>query len=250
MVLRHTKWGQHFIISQELIDRLLEFASINRRERIFEIGTGDGRLTRSIAQRCSYVLSYELDKLLFNTACNNMKGYTNLKIINGDALKADADDFDCVVSSLPYYLSGKFIEWFARQKVPRAVLIIQKDFFDKLAANVGERKYGPHSVIAQYCFRLTKGDLVPNGMFTPPPRVTSVIVRFDRKVRLEKARDISVGLKMLFSFRGKTIRATEKLLKKSSQGALPEFPNKNMRVEELDPNQAILAATMIRGVVD
>jgi 16S rRNA A1518/A1519 N6-dimethyltransferase RsmA/KsgA/DIM1 with predicted DNA glycosylase/AP lyase activity len=179
-----------------------------------------------------------------------MKGYTNLKIINGDALKADADDFDCVVSSLPYYLSGKFIEWFARQKVPRAVLIIQKDFFDKLAANVGERKYGPHSVIAQYCFRLTKGDLVPNGMFTPPPRVTSVIVRFDRKVRLEKARDISVGLKMLFSFRGKTIRATEKLLKKSSQGALPEFPNKNMRVEELDPNQAILAATMIRGVVD
>jgi 16S rRNA (adenine1518-N6/adenine1519-N6)-dimethyltransferase len=239
MILRVRRLGQHFLKHQIIIDRFIQFAELGPNDRVFEIGTGDGRLTKELVKKCSFVLSCELDEQLYKATYEMFRNVPNLTIMNTDALTIDITGFDCVISSLPYYLSSKFIDWFVAQEAPRATLILQKDFYDKITSSPGERKYGTYSVLTRYCFRLTPAMILPRDEFTPRPRVTSIMVKLDRVAKLDNAQRIIRALKLLFSFRGRTINSMNKILMKRFTQFEPITSACDLRVEELEPEKAI-----------
>jgi 16S rRNA (adenine1518-N6/adenine1519-N6)-dimethyltransferase len=85
-----------------------------------------------------------------------------------------------VISIPPYYLSSKLVTWLLKTRVQCAVLILQREFAERLVAPVESDNYGWLTVIAAHEVQTDLLDDVPKTMFYPAPEVDSVIVRMSR----------------------------------------------------------------------
>ncbi|MDG6939212.1 MAG: ribosomal RNA small subunit methyltransferase A [Nitrososphaerota archaeon] len=243
---RRFRFGQHSLASQQSAKLLADRASLRPEDTVFEIGTGHGMVTRELALRVSFVRTHELDDALCEEAAGWLPRLSNVELVRGDALKHDAGGFDAVVSSLPYYISSRFITWFCAQKTPRAAVILQKEFVDKLLARPGSAKYGPYSVVVDACFQATPLDVLPPAAFDPRPKVFSQIMSLHRKREMADAAPTVQALKTLFSFRGKTVGAAIKHLSKRGSNMPQEGFDRAARVAELEPPDALRLAISIR----
>jgi len=107
-----------------------------------------------------------------------------------------------------------------------------------LVQEVCAKKYGPTSVLGQFCFNLTLEDVIPRKLFKPAPSVDSRLVRFERKLTLINWKNVSRILKFLFSFRGKTIKSTlGKIRTTYSEYFIPEINDNMRRIECLTPEE-------------
>ena len=97
--------------------------------------------------------------------------------MEGDILKVSLPPFNKVVSAPPYSLSSPLIFRLLEQKFDLAVLILQKEFAERLAASVGTKDYGRLTVSIYYRAEVELLDDVPRTMFYPPPDVDSMMVR-------------------------------------------------------------------------
>jgi 16S rRNA (adenine1518-N6/adenine1519-N6)-dimethyltransferase len=109
-----------------------------------------------------------------------VSGVCNVTVVEGDVLKAALPEFNKVVSIPPYYLSSRLVMWLLERKVECEVLILQREFADRLVAAVGSEEYGWLTVLACYRAEVEVFDLVPRAMFYPQPEVDSVVVRLKR----------------------------------------------------------------------
>ena len=83
-----------------------------------------------------------------------------------------------VIGNLPYHISKALIDWFIAQRamIGRAVLMLQKDFIDKLLSPAGNKKYNAQSVVFQTLFQVRRCFNVPAGAFVPAPKVLSTVL--------------------------------------------------------------------------
>ena len=83
-----------------------------------------------------------------------------------------------VIGNLPYHISKELIDWFIAQRgqISAAVLMLQKDFVDKILAGPGGKKYNAQSVLFQLLFQARRCFHVPAGAFTPAPRIMSTVI--------------------------------------------------------------------------
>jgi|GEM_PF-286651 16S rRNA (adenine1518-N6/adenine1519-N6)-dimethyltransferase len=231
-------FGQHFISDARLLRRIVELAQLNDNTSVMEIGAGRGNLTKYIAQKAGRVLAVELDKELYAQAAIALRSYKNVKLIQGNILDMNDAGVDVIITSLPYSISARFIEWLSGQGCIRAIAILQEDFANKLVQEVCAKKYGPTSVLGQFCFNLTLEDVIPRRLFKPMPLVDSRLVRFERKLSLINWKNVSSILKFLFSFRGKTIKSTlSKISTTYSEFVIPEINDNKRRIECLTPEE-------------
>jgi len=149
---------------------------------VLEIGPGEGALTELLLKRCS-VTAIEKDPA-FASLLN--KKFPELKLINADAIKVAWPPFDKCVSNLPYLISKKFLLKLLRHDFKLAVIVLQREFAEKLAAKTGDRAYGVVSVCAQACCGVELLDRIPRNAFRPQPRVESQIVRLRKKAALDE----------------------------------------------------------------
>ena len=99
---RHTKTqalGQHFLVDQKILGRIVDAANICRDEVVCEAGTGTGVLTRELCKHAGQVVSYEVDKNLFQKAQSLQ--FPNLHLVNADLFRAREIEFDVFCSNLP-----------------------------------------------------------------------------------------------------------------------------------------------------
>ena len=158
------------------------FAAIRPSERVLEIGTGKGVLTKELAGRGSALVGYEVDSDNFEDTKEAVRG-TGAEVHLGSAFEA-RPEFDVLVSSLPYSESATFVEWLSGMSFDRAVVVLQDDFVRKLLASPGDREYRGISALAQIAFGIKVLDRIERASFSPQPRVNSVIVSFVPKRRL------------------------------------------------------------------
>lgn len=243
---KHQVLGQHFLIDQRYILRLIDIADISSNDKVFEIGTGYGVLTKHLAEKCNSVTSIEKDKDIFNEALRDLQRFENIRLQLGDAFEFRDYGFDCVVTSLPYSMSSKFISWLAGQGSERTVAILQEDFVQKITSKPGTKKYGANSVLTQLCFIPSVYDRVPPSAFIPAPKVFSRIVRLDRICSLINWSDITKMLKIVFSFRGKLVRSIFRRF--DIDDVFIDSCVQNKRVEELSPIEAYHLAIKINKV--
>lgn len=113
--------GQNFLIDDNVVQKIIESANINRNDFVIEIGPGLGVLTNRLLDRSNNVIAIELDKKMVNVITDRFKERENLEIINEDILKVDLKaliqekkqknniEQVKIVANLPYYISTPII---------------------------------------------------------------------------------------------------------------------------------------------
>lgn len=230
---KRQRLGQHFLKSKKIAQMISDSANIKNNEIVLEVGTGKGILTEFLCDDAKNVISAESDKELYNNAITSMGNYKNLKLFHGDGFKLD-EKFDVFVSNLPYSKSRTAIEWLVQQKFSRGVIMVQKEFAEKLVTKTPtERK--AISILCNYSFDVKKIINVRKNNFDPPPQVDSVVLELSQKKSISK--DLVKTVNKLFSYRRKTI-----------QNILKQFgikSNDSKRLDELTGDEIIKIAKKI-----
>jgi 16S rRNA A1518/A1519 N6-dimethyltransferase RsmA/KsgA/DIM1 with predicted DNA glycosylase/AP lyase activity len=187
--------------------RILDLASVRRGERVLEIGTGRGALTRELVSLAGRVEGYEVDEESYAELEKELGG--SMVLHNGDAFES-SPSFDVLLSSLPYSESSVFIEWLSHQRYERAVVVLQRDFARKITAAPGGEAYRAVSVISQASTDVEIVSDIGRQAFDPPPRVNSSLVLMKWKRSLSEEQ--TALIKRVFSQKRRTLRAALKNL--------------------------------------
>ncbi len=188
-LLAKKSFGQHFLLDLNITRKIARLAGPLDGQTVIEVGPGPGGLTRALLEAGAKVVAIEKDAR-FSALLHQLAELADgaLTVVEDDALKADeaallAGVPGHVVSNLPYNVGTPLlIKWLTRPWRPVSMtLMFQKEVADRIAAPVGDDAYGRLSVIAQaVCEAKVVMDLPPRA-FTPPPKVSSAVVRLDPK---------------------------------------------------------------------
>ena len=182
--------GQNFLIDNHVIERIMALAELTGSERVLEVGPGIGTLTLALVQEAARVTSIEMDTELEPVLSAHAMDHSNFRFIMGDALAvppaaiAEALDGEpeLLVANLPYNVAATIILQFF-QTMPslrRAVVMVQKEVADRIAAVPGTKAYGAYTVKLSLYGEVTGRFEVPPRCFMPAPHVDSAVVRIDR----------------------------------------------------------------------
>ena len=203
--------GQHFLNSKSIAQFIVKEAEISKNDIVFEIGTGPGILIPLLCENAQKVISVDADENLIKKARLNFSQFDNLVLKSGDGFN-QKDVFSIFVSNLPYSKSKDAIEWLAQNSFSHGVIMVQKEFAEKLLATSKNRR--AVSIIATYTLDIEKISVVGKNNFSPPPKVDSVILKISKKTTLDK-KLISL-INDLFSYRRKTVKNILKQFNKQS----------------------------------
>ncbi len=191
--------SQNFLSDNNIIERFLDEAAVLDGEIVVEVGPGTGSITSPLlVEHDGAYIGVEIDRVLCEALERTIRGETRVRFICGDILKttldelmADAPGIPCsgtekavVLASLPYSITGRFLRWLMnnRDRLSRAVLIIQKDVAERITASPGSSARGMLTVMADYHFLIENRCEVSPRSFYPVPEVTSSIVRLSPRV--------------------------------------------------------------------
>ena len=225
--------GQHFLKSDSIAKSIVSEAQITRNDVVFEIGTGLGILTPLLCQNASKVISVDLDDILIQSAKSKFSDIDNLVLKSGDGLKKK-DVFSIFVSNLPYSRSKDTFEWLARTCFSHGVIMVQKEFAEKLLATSTKQRKAI-SVIATHAFEINVLFNVGKHNFSPPPKIDSVVLKIKKKNDLTK--DLIQTINKIFSYRRKTVKNILKQFDKES--------TMDKRVDDLSGDEIINLANQI-----
>ena len=203
--------GQHFLNSKSIAELIVKEAEISKNDVVFEIGTGPGILIPLLCENAQKVISVDADEKLIKKARLNFSKFDNLVLKYGDGFN-QKDVFSIFVSNLPYSKSKDAIEWLAQNSFSHGVIMVQKEFAEKLLATSKNRR--AVSIIATYTLDIEKISVVGKNNFSPPPKVDSVILKISKKTSIDK-KLISL-INDLFSYRRKTVKNILKQFNKQS----------------------------------
>lgn len=167
--------GQNFLIDGRVADRHIAYAGIREGDRVLEVGPGLGILTERMADLPCELTCIELDDILVEYISQTFGD--RLRLIHGDAVKVDFPEFDVFVSNLPYSVSTPIIFKLLDHRFRTAVVMVQKEFADRMVADVGSPDYSRLTVNLFYRADCEVMETVPASRFNPRPKVDSALVR-------------------------------------------------------------------------
>ena len=229
---KRQRLGQHFLKSEKIAQNIVDAAKLSKHDSVLEIGTGRGILIPFLCKNAKQVMSFETDKKLYHDAKVH-HSISNLKLKLGDGFKSK-ENFTVFVSNLPYSKSRDAMEWLVQKKFSRAVIMVQKEFAEKLETKL-KKKRKAISVLAQHAFDIEPVIKVSKTNFTPQPKVDSVVLKINSKKVVSK--ELIKTVNKLFSYRRKTIQNVLKQFGKVSDST--------KRLDELDGDEIIKIAKQI-----
>lgn len=232
-MIKRKRFGQHFLNSNFIAKSIVSEAKITKNDTVFELGTGLGILTPLLCEKANKVISMDVDKQLIENAKSDFSKIHNLILKSGDGFKNN-DSFTVFVSNLPYSKSKEAIEWLAESSFSHGVIMVQKEFAEKLLAK-SSKKRKAISVIADHAFEINILSNVSKNNFSPPPKVDSVILKIVKKNIMKK--NLIQTINKIFSYRRKTVKNILKQFNKESV--------MDKRVDDLSGDEIINLANQI-----
>ena len=228
------------LVDRRILAKITSAAYIGKDEIVLEAGTGQGILTAELCKYAKQVISYEIDIKLYRKVQEHLLSqFKNLELVNADLFKTkDPHFFDVFISNLPYSRSRDAIEWLSTQEFDRAILMVQEEFADKLAARPGSKNYRAISALAAHCFAIEKLFKVRRESFEPQPKVESSIIRIIpiNAITREGIRNIN----LLFSRRNKKVSSVA-----AEIGIIIDANYGSKKIDELEPRHLVQIAELI-----
>ena len=183
--------GQNFLTAAWVPERIAAESGITSGDGALEVGPGVGCLTEQLAKIAAHVTSIELDERLRDVLAETLADYDNVSVVFTDALKADLRKICTetlgerpwkVCANLPYNVTTPLLTAFWESGCFESITVmIQKEVAQRLCAAPGTAEYGAVTVLAQWYSEPHMLFDVPPHCFVPQPKVTSAVVRFDRR---------------------------------------------------------------------
>lgn len=218
MVKAKKHLGQHFLTDKNIAEKIASILE-NQHQNVLEVGPGMGMLTQFLMNKYPKVKVVEIDsESVFYLDKNGI--ISNENIFMEDLLKSDFNLFFnkeefAIIGNFPYNISSqivfKAIE--NRALIPEFGGMFQKEVAERICASPGSKIYGILSVIAQAFYDLEYLFSVPPGVFSPPPKVQSGVMRMRRKENFMLDCDEKLFVKIIkqaFNTRRKMLRTSLK----------------------------------------
>lgn len=218
MIRARKRFGQHFLHDPGVLSRIVAAIDPKPGERIVEIGSGRGALTRPLLERCRRLEAIEIDRDLIPVLRERCAGAGELIVHEGDVLEMDLGKFHGggqalrVCGNLPYNISTPLLFHLLESGavISDMHFMLQKEVVDRIVAPPGGKTYGRLTVMLAVACRAEALFQVGRGAFKPPPAVDSTVVRlvphaadpFPLPDRARFARIVAAA----FSMRRKTLR--------------------------------------------
>lgn len=222
--------GQHFLKDLNIAQKIADTLSLINYKKVVEIGAGMGVLTQFLLKKDTEVYVVEIDK---ESVAYLEAHYPELrgKIIADDFLKYDIAGYlrepFAIIGNFPYNISTQIVFKLLelRDYVPEFSGMFQKEVAERICEREGSKTYGILSVLVQAFYEATYLFTVSEGVFNPPPKVKSGVLRLVRKpdyhLDCDEAFFFTI-VKTAFNQRRKTLRnslkplLTNESLKKNS----------------------------------
>ncbi len=222
---KKSRLGQNFLQDQEAVRRIVSALGDCGHRTVVEIGPGLGAITRELAAKAGKVLALEVDAELasglsaeFGAERKGLVVASNVEIKTIDVLSFDfasasaADAQRLIIAgNLPYYITSPILMKLAKNAdaLDRAVLMVQREVADRVAADPGSRDYGLLSVAVQMHGPVERLFTLSPSAFSPPPEVHSTVFRWrfaPRFQELEVDRELFLKfLRQVFALKRKTL---------------------------------------------
>lgn len=230
--------GQHFLHDKNIALRIVQSLNLSgKSQNVLEIGPGMGVLTEFLLRNNQInLVAVEIDR---DSVAYLRPHYPSLRIAEGDFLEMNINDLFhspfSIIGNFPYNISSqiffKILE--QRNSVQQTVCMLQKEVADRIASPSGNKTYGILSVLLQAFYRVDYLFKVPPGVFQPPPKVMSAVIRLTRNTRESLPCNEDMFFKVVkqgFNNRRKTLRNALKNL------ILPAPENRTKEVQEMMVN--------------
>jgi 16S rRNA (adenine1518-N6/adenine1519-N6)-dimethyltransferase len=239
--------GQHFLKDDAIAERIVNSLKPNNRyKKVLEIGPGMGVLSKFLFEKTEYSTTLiEIDK----EAISYLKKYypeRKSQIIEADFLSLNLKELFnaavAVIGNFPYNISTQILFKVLENKemVPECVGMFQKEVAERIASGPGNKEYGILSVLMQAFYDVELLFVLNQEDFSPPPKVKSAVLRFERKENFELGSDEKAfrrTVKTAFNQRRKTLRnALSSLMNKSNVASIPYL---DKRAETLNWQQFV-----------
>jgi 16S rRNA (adenine1518-N6/adenine1519-N6)-dimethyltransferase len=197
------RMGQNFLVNSEIAERESLYGA---GKTVLEIGPGLGILTKKLCAVAKKVIAVEKDSSILPIIRSEIKS-KNLILINSDFLDMPETSFrecEITISNIPYSISSKVIMFLIRMKMP-ALLCLQKEFVNHMAASPGSKEYSRLSVITALNFNMNIMMNVSSRNFYPVPKVDSSIIFLKPRTAEINSREIEL-LSLIMEHKKKKIR--------------------------------------------
>jgi 16S rRNA (adenine1518-N6/adenine1519-N6)-dimethyltransferase len=223
------KLGQNFLTDHSAAQRIVDALGDISQRTVIEIGPGRGMLTDLLVRRARKVIVIELDHILAAQMRRKYATLQNVEILESDFVTVEWDSMvgrrpgplhdlrptqaetADVIGNLPYYVTSDIVLRIVQEheSIGRAVVMVQREVADRIAAEPGSRDYGLLSATVQLFARAEKLFTLPPGAFNPPPKVHSSVVRLTMAPRANEL-NVAAGpfvewMKLAFAQKRKTL---------------------------------------------
>jgi len=210
--------GQHFLVDDNVVGRIMELAAIGPDDTVLEVGPGIGTLTVALCEAAGAVVAVERDDELAPVLAETTEHCARFALIHADAVTVDAAELAApfgdpvaLVANLPYAVAATVVLRFfeALPSLRQATIMVQSEVADRMAASPGTKAYGSYTVKLRLHAAPAGRFAVSPGCFLPPPRVDSAVLRLERTQPLADAETLRVAARVAdaaFAQRRKTLR--------------------------------------------
>ncbi|MDB4918617.1 16S rRNA (adenine(1518)-N(6)/adenine(1519)-N(6))-dimethyltransferase RsmA [Mucilaginibacter sp.] len=245
--------GQHFLTDKNIAAKIVEsLRPGNGYSQVLEVGPGMGILSDFLLQKSD--LEVSLIDIDTESYLYLQKKYPDLgkRLINADFLEMDFAAFFngpmAIIGNFPYNISSQILFKVLdnRQQVIEVVGMFQKEVAERCNSKPGSKEYGILSVFLQAYYKVEYLFTVKAGVFNPPPKVLSAVIRLTRNKTETLGCDEKLFWQVVkagFNQRRKTLRnAVSSLIKKEK---MTDEPMLNLRAERLSVDDFVKLTNMI-----
>jgi 16S rRNA (adenine1518-N6/adenine1519-N6)-dimethyltransferase len=245
------KLGQNFVIDPNTVQRIVRAADVVPSDHVLEVGPGLGSLTLALLQEVASVIAIEIDPVLAEQlpctiALHMPERADSLTLIVSDAMKVDVvpGEPTALVANLPYNVSVPVLLHLLEvvPTIRTALVMVQKEVAERLAAEPGSRTYGIPSLKARWYGEVRMAGNIGRNVFWPEPNVDSALVRVDRREQptCESSRKwVFKVIDTAFAQRRKSLRGALAQLAGS-----PDAAEQALRAAGIDPGRRGEALTL------
>jgi len=253
--------GQHFLKDQNIAKRIADALELEgQKPAVLEIGPGTGVLTKFLLSKQINLKLAEIDRDSIAFLKTHYPDLEN-EIIEGDILQKDwgqiFDSHFLVIGNFPYNISSQifFKVLDHRDQIDQVVCMLQKEVAERIASQKGNKVYGILSVLLQAYYDIEMLFKVPPGVFYPPPKVMSAVIRLKRNNTKSLPCDEKLFVQLVkqgFQNRRKTLRnALKRLnlpaLNPGGSNSISSMKLLDLRAEQLAVDDFVFLAQQIEN---